>query len=247
MKKTILFAAVAALISTQAFATYIVVLKDGTKYTAKAKWTVVNGKARITLENGQTLTLNPADIDAAKSEQMTKLGLGQVSIIGQEQAPAPVQQQQSSLGSSVRLRPRGGFEAPAPAPTTAAPTTKAPNPATSAAPIADQVDARLKDKFERAYENIGIFEHKISGTNSTLRAELTADNEDKVFNALSATAFLIVRNGGLDDMKIDMVEVFMKTTNGGAAGRFQMSRVDAEAVNNKTITLQDYFVRKVIY
>ena len=247
MKKTIVFLAAAALVSTGAFAQYIVVLKDGTKYTAKTKWTVVNGKARITLENGQTLSLNPADIDAAKSEQMTKLGLGQVSIIGQEQASAgnTPRTQQPSLGSSVKLRPRGEF-ATSPAPAAATPSSVPTAPA-SAAPIADQVDARLKDKFERAYENIGIFEHKISGTNATLRAELTADSEDKVFNALSATAFLIVRNAGLDDVKIDMVEVFMKTTNGGAAGRFQMSRVDAEAVNGKTTTLQDYFVRKVIY
>jgi hypothetical protein len=246
MKKTILFVAAAALVTTQAFATYIVVLKDGTKYTAKTKWTMVAGKARVTLQNGQTLSLNLSDIDVAKSEEMTKLGFGQVSIIGQEQAtPANApRQQQPSLGSTVKLRPRGEFAAPAPPP---GPTTSTPSAPTSAAPLADQVDARLKDKFERAYENIGIFEHKITGTNSTLRAELTADNEDKVFNALSATAFLIVRNAGLDDMKIDMVEVFMKTTNGGAAGRFQMSRADAEAVNAKTTTLQDYFVKKVIY
>jgi hypothetical protein len=113
--------------------------------------------------------------------------------------------------------------------------------------VPDQLDGRLKDKFERAYENVGIYEHKLMGTNRNVRAELTADNEDKVFNALSATAFLVVRNAGVDGVQIDVVEVFLKTTTGGAAGRFQMSRADAEVINNKTMGLPEYFIRKVIY
>ncbi|MGZ8711092.1 MAG: hypothetical protein ACXW28_12795, partial [Thermoanaerobaculia bacterium] len=102
--------------------------------------------------------------------------------------------------------------------------------------------------FERAYENGGIYEHKLSGTNRSVRVELTADNEDKVFNAISATAFLVARNAGMTGgQQIDMVELFMKTTNGGAAGRFMINRTDADAINNKTMTLQEYFVRKVLY
>jgi hypothetical protein len=113
--------------------------------------------------------------------------------------------------------------------------------------LVDQVDSRVRNTFERAYENVGIFEHMLSGTNRNIRVELTADLEDKVFNAISATAFLIVRNAGMENTQIDMVELFMKTTNGGAAGRFQMNRADADSINSKAITLQDYFVRKVIY
>ena len=240
MSKTLGLFAAAVLLSGQAFAAYIVVLKDGTKYTARQKWTVANGKAQITLQNGQQLSLNLSEIDVAKSEEMTKMGLGQVNIISQgQELPAPAAPKpQPSLGSTIKLRPRPVFSEETPAPAIAA---------DAAAPVADQVDPRLKDKFERAFENVGIFERKMSGTNRTVRAELTVDSEDKVFNALSATAFLIVRNGGVDNVQIDMVEMFMKTTNGGAAGRFQMSRADAEAINAKSTTLQDYFVRKVIY
>ena len=36
MRKALTFAAAIALVSTQAFATYIVVLKDGTRYKAKS-------------------------------------------------------------------------------------------------------------------------------------------------------------------------------------------------------------------
>ncbi|HWW60571.1 MAG TPA: hypothetical protein VN181_04305, partial [Thermoanaerobaculia bacterium] len=82
---------------------------------------------------------------------------------------------------------------------------------------------------------------------ASMRAELTVDSEDKVFNAVTATSFLMVRNAGVTGAQIDMVELFMKMTNGGAAGRFQMTRADAQALNEKTLSVQDYFVRKVIY
>ena len=137
------------------------------------------------------------------------------------------------------------------APPTPSPTTPRSSPSGTApaepAAVPDQLDGGLKDRFERAYENVGIFEHKLTGTNRNVRVELTADSEDKVFNALSATAFLIVRNAGMDHAQIDMVELFMKTTTGGAAGRFQMNRANADQIHNKLVTLQDYFVRHVIY
>lgn len=245
MKKTFALFAFAALLCGQAFATYIVVLRDGTQYKAKAKWTISNGKALVTLESGTVIALNPNLIDAAKSEQVTKLGLGDVTVLGTEPAQQTAASKAGpSLGQLVRSARHSTTTptAPAPAPVTAAGTAPA-----SPAEVPDQLDGRLKDTFERGYENVGIFEHKLTGTNRNVRVELTADNEDKVFNAISATAFLILRNAGLENTQIEMVELFMKTTNGGAAGRFQMNRADADAISNKAISLPDYFVRKVIY
>jgi len=104
------------------------------------------------------------------------------------------------------------------------------------------------EKFDRAFDNVGIFEKKVTGTGAnSLRAELTVDTEQRVFNAISAASYLMVKNAGVDNANIQMVELFMKTTTGGAAGRFQMSRADAEALNARTISQEEYFVRKVIY
>jgi hypothetical protein len=104
------------------------------------------------------------------------------------------------------------------------------------------------DKFARAYENVGLFEQKITSPSpGVVRADLTADSEDKVFNAISATSFLIVRNAGVPGADIKEVELFMKTTVGGSAGRFQMTRDDAQALDSKQISQQDYFIRRVIY
>jgi hypothetical protein len=235
------------LLSLSLFADYMVVMKDGTRYKAKQKWTMVNGKALIQLKNGQTMQVDPNLIDVPKSERMTKLGVD-ANLIDlntantQAAQPAP---QQPSLGSQIRLRPRTNNGTPA-----AAPSQPATSPG-SVAPISTgggSLPTRVIENFDRAYENVGIFEKKLDSTGArSLRAELTVDTEERVFNAISATSFLMVKNAGVDGAQIDMVELFMKTTNGGSAGRFQMSRADADALEARTISQHDYFVRKVIY
>jgi uncharacterized cupredoxin-like copper-binding protein len=244
MKKVLTILAVATLCAAPAFATYIVVLKDGTKYAAKQKWTVVNGKAIVQLENGQSLQLDPNLIDVAKSEQMTKVGMANANILDLDaKLPKAQPKQQPSLGSQIKLRqrPEQGTTPAQPAPATTS----------TSAPISygtGTMSAQAIDKFQRAYENVGIFDYKVTGTSArSIRAELTVDTEDRVFHAISATAFLMVRNAGIEGTQIDMVELFMKTTNGGAAGRFQMTREDATALDNRTLLQQDYFIRKVIY
>lgn len=243
MKKSLLFASALLLVSSQAFATYIVILRNGTTYKAKSKWTVRDGKALVTLETGQTLQIDPALIDEAKSEAATRAGLGGAQAIARPDEPAPTstQQQEPALGSQFKLRRPPG---------NAAPSVLAPagSAATATAAAGSRLSTEVVDKFDRAYENVGLFEKKVESTGpATLRVELTADSEDKVFNAISATSFLMVRNAGVTGTQIDLVELFMKTTTGGSAGRFQMSRADAEALDGKKISQQEYYVRKVIY
>lgn len=240
MKKPLLIAALAVLIATQTFAaSYWVVMKGGMRYEAKAKWTVVNGKAVIALVNGNLLSVDPNAIDVAKSEEVTRLGGG--SLISAEQAPVVTTSKESTLGSSIRLRK---LPQAAGAPTPTASPTAAPTPIEPGTGLGMDVIG----KFERAFENVGIFEHKVvpDGPRS-LRADLTADTEDKVFNTLTATAFLMVHNAGIPGVQIDSVNLFMKTTTGGAAGRFHLTRDDAKTLEAKTMTPESYFVTKVLF
>lgn len=247
MKRALTLLVFATFLAVPAFAAgYIVVLKTGAQYQAKAKWTVVKGKAIILLANGQSLQLDPSLIDEARSEQATKRGLANSNVIDLDaNLPAAQQAQQPSLGAGIKLR-RGG---PPQTQQEQSITPKAMNPSTPAvATVNGSIGPDVLDKFERAYDNIGIFERKIVSTGGrSIRADMTVDTEDRVFNAISATAFLMVRNAGVQGVQIDVVELYMKTTANGAAGRFQMTRADAEALNSKTISQQDYFVRKVIY
>lgn len=244
MRKSLIVLAAALMFSVPAFATYFVMMKDGTQYRAKARPVVANGVASFQLESGQYLRIDASLIDFPKSDQSTKLGGGEV--IGVEQTHTTGSQpQQSSLGSAYKLRKVGGQDQAAPAPAGAA---SAPPPTTTAPVTGPVLSNEVLEKFDRAYENVGIFEHKVTGTGPhSLRAEVTADNEEKVFNAISATAFLVVRNAGVPGVQVDTVELYMRTTTGGAAGRFQMTRDDAQALDSKTLTREEYFVRKVLY
>jgi hypothetical protein len=226
------------LISSQAFATYYIVLKDGTQLRAKAKWTVANGKATVQMENGNMMQLDPNSIDVAKSEEVTRMGGGSILAVEQGQN-SQKSQQQSQLGAAFKLRKLPGQQTPGQTDTANTPPPIAP----TSGPL---VSSEVLSKFERAYENVGIFEHKLTATGArSLRAELTADSEEKVFNAISATSFLIVRLGA--GAQVDLVELFMKTTTGGSSGRFQMSRADANLLDGKAVTREEYFIRKVLY
>jgi hypothetical protein len=242
MKKILMLCAVLTLVSSQLFA-YWVVLKDGSRYETTGKPTISGNKATFTLKNGQTVQVTADAIDAAKSEEATRLGGG--TVLGVEQRPAPAAKAPSSLGSQIRLRRQQQAAAAANAGT--APVV-APPPA-----AASLLGGEVLDKFERAYENVGIFEHKMTATPGRgLRADLTTDSEDKVFNAISATAFLIVHNAGLSGVVIDEVHMFMKMTNGGTAGRFHMTRADAQALyvggtSPDKNRLQEYFIKKVLF
>lgn len=247
MKKSLVLSAAAALLAVQAFASgYWVVMRDGTRYQAKAKPAITGNRALITMQSGSTLVVDAAQIDQAKSEEVTRLGGGE--ILGIEQRPpgtAAAPTSTSNLGS-IRLRklPQAQLQtAAAPAANAIAPTT----------PTGGEVQADVIEKFTRAFESAGVFEHKINSISRTsIHCELTADSEDKVFNVLSAAAFLMVHNAGLPAAQLDMVEIFMKTTNGGSSGRFQMTKADAQALYAGGLApdrpkLQDYYIHKVIY
>jgi hypothetical protein len=246
MKKSFAVAAVTALFAANAFATYIVVLRTGSTYKAKARPVVQNGKTLIALESGQSLSLDASLVDFAKSDQMTNAGMGDTKVLAvQETAPAPTTPQRSTLGSAFHIRKNVGGNAPPVPEPAAAPT------AAIASPSGSGVSQEVIDKFQRAYENVGLFEYKVTPDGSgKIHVELTADSEDKVFNAISATAFLISKDAGVPGANIQMVELFMKTTMGGSSGRFQMTKADAvdlEAKATSPQVWQDYFVRKVIF
>jgi hypothetical protein len=248
MKKSLVLFAAATLFAAHAFASYWVVLKDGTHYQAKAKPTINGNRATIQMQSGSTLVVDASQIDQAKSEEVTRLGGGQ--ILGVEQPSAgtsSLSSPTSTLGSQIKLR-----KLPAQQPQAA--VTPLPANAIAATPSnGAEVPPGVIEKFTRAFESAGVFEHKINSISKTaIHCELTADSEDKVFNVLSAAAFLVVHNAGVPGAQLDMVEIFMKTTTGGSSGRFQMTQADAQALYAGGIgpdrpKLQDYFIRKVIY
>src|SRR5687768_10027942 len=95
---------VLALLASQAWATYIVVLKNGTRYRAKDRWTMSNGKAIVQLENGTTLQIEPNLIDIPASEQATRSGYGDAKVLTTPEGAQPTATPKPSLGEITRIR-----------------------------------------------------------------------------------------------------------------------------------------------
>jgi hypothetical protein len=228
-------------------AAYIVVLKNGTRYRARTKWTIQNGKATIPLENGTILQLDPALIDVAASETASKSGLGDAKLLavsGGPTTPAPsTQAAGSSLGQLSRTR--GNRATPGSA------SQASPAPAAAQPPVSQAASRRSEEfisKLQQAYENVGIFEYKVvAAEGNGVRAELVADSEDQVFKAISATAFVVANVSLADGVKVEPLELFMKTVRGGSAGRFQMTQAEATAIASKKKTWQSYYVERVLF
>ncbi|MGA7617602.1 MAG: hypothetical protein WBX15_20745 [Thermoanaerobaculia bacterium] len=248
MKKIAMFLLLAVMTAATSFASYIVILKDGTRYRATQKWTLSGGKALVKLEDGSVLQLDPKLIDVKKSEAMNQLGLGDVNVIAQEAPPAaeapasrPV-----GLGSIARIRKLPGATNEAPDSSTAGPASSNSTPVQGSGP--GYLGNDVTSKFVSAFENVGLFGAKITASAPyKLRIEIPADNEDQVFKAISATSYMMLRIPEATGQRIDMVELFMATISGGAAGRFQMSREDAQNIDVKKISLPDYFLQKVLF
>ncbi|HEY5610457.1 MAG TPA: hypothetical protein VIL97_04570 [Thermoanaerobaculia bacterium] len=246
MKKIALVTALLMLIALPSFAVYVVVMRDGTRYKATEKWTVTGGKAIIKLENGSVIQVDPKEIDVAKTDETNRLGLGDARLINtaQSQTPTTSNARKESAFGGVKLR-----DLP---PSPSAKQTTAPGPAAPQPnkPADDgTVPANIVSKFEKAYENVGLFGARLTSNGSRiLHVELAADNEDQVFKAISATSFVLANLAQISNgSSIDMVELYMATMRAGAAGRFHMTPEDAATITNKQMTWQQYYVTKVLF
>lgn len=234
--RNILMIVIATFLTASALAAeYTIVLRDGTTYRATEKWKVVDGQALITLEGGTQIRLDPRMIDVERTEQTNRLGLGDARLIKVEEAKTPTQPKQRSLGSITTLR-RDNRDTP---------SNDSPQSSvqTAPSPSAAGVSKETISKFRRAYDNVGLFGATVEPIrDDALRISLTTNNEDEVFKAISATAFML---SNLE--AIEQVQLLMATLNGGSAGKFEMSRGDAKALTGKHINWQSYYVQKVLY
>lgn len=240
-KKSALAFLLFALVATNSFAVYVVVLKDGTRYRARDRWTIVSGKAMIVLESGTTLQIDPSMIDGAATQSANASQYGDARVLAT--GPAPTQKApEPSLGS---LRTRGldlKNENKANTGVTGSGGTIRETPGSG------RLGADVVSRFEAAYENMALYQRRVSPNGATsLRVEIVTDNEDQVFKAISATSYVMAKLPGVTGSRVDSVELVMTTLRGGSAGRFQMTLPDAQAIESKKLSWSQYYVSKVLF
>jgi len=234
----------ALLIVAPALLAYVVKLKDGSLVFARTPYSVKGKNAIITLENGTVTQIDLDKIDVAGTEKYNKENFGNVIAIEapQEkvfQAPTPVPQSRGGLESLVRQRrDRLGI------PTPGAPLANARSTGT-APETSGSVDPVLQASFSRIFEETGITQFRLANSRGKTRLLATANSEQAVFSALSAAARAIAE--AADRGRPASVEIVLTAASGERAGTFEMTPAQAKLLRDRNLTVQEYFVKNVVF
>jgi hypothetical protein len=228
-----------ALSASAAFA-YNIKLKDGSIIFARSRYEVKGTKAIITLQNGTITQIDFSTIDVEGTEQYNKDNPGNVIALIEGQPreinvpvlkPAPT----VSLQDVIRQR-KTRLNAP---PAKTAEGSEA-GTGTSWQPVEPSIEAA----FRKVLDGAAITQYRLTAYRGKLRLLATANSEEAVFNMLSAAARSLA---DLQDKgKPSVVDILLTTSAGEPAGSFEMSSEQARQLVNGSVSVADYFVKKVI-
>jgi hypothetical protein len=227
---------------------YVVVLKNGHKIRCKEPMQIEGDLALITLVTG-TMSSYPIDqVDLIETERYNQQGLGdaveieELAVYG-DALPTPTPR--ASLGRFVTL---DSMERNPELKTTVAPTaTPTPGIRLQTYPYHDE---RVTRAFEKVFndEKLYLF-HTSGGTRSdAFFVQAVTDSEDQVFHALQVVcrAFYLIRKAD-PEIAPKLVELQMVQTSRKAAGTFRITPEDAEQLLDGSISVQNFYIRNVIF
>ncbi|MEP6471287.1 MAG: hypothetical protein ABJC28_04665 [Acidobacteriota bacterium] len=223
---------------------YVVKLKDGTLVFARAPYTVKGTQAIITLENGNVTQIAMDKVDVPGTIQYNKENFGNVVAIEApeekpKQLPTAPPRSNNPLGDLIKQRgTRMGLPTPGPA---------APAAAAGAAAKSDEAaaDPVYQSAFTQVFQGAEISQFRVASARGKTRILVTADSEQAVFSTLSAAARAL--RDAFARGRSASVEIVLTTSSGEPAGTFDMSPAQAKLLVDKNLTVQEYFVKNVIF
>jgi len=236
-------ALLALLLAAPSLFAYVVKLKDGSLVFARLPYVVKGTRAIITLENG-TVTQIPIDkVDVPGTDKYNRENFGNVIAIDtpQEkvfQLPTPVPQSKGALQDLIRQK-RGGLGLPTPGPAAAG------SGAGARSDSAQSIDPVLQSTVAHIFEGTGITQYRLTSTRGKTKLMATASTEQAVFNTLSAAARAITEAAARGWSS--PLEIVLATSSGEPAGNFQMTPLQAKLLVDRGMTIQEYFVKNVVF
>jgi hypothetical protein len=228
-----------ALSASAAFA-YNIKLKDGSIIFARFRYEVKGTKAIITLQNGTVTQIDLSTIDIEGTEQYNKDNPGNVIAIIEAQpkeinAPVPRRVPTVSLQDVIRQR-KTRLNAP--------PEKTAQGSEDGAGSSWQPVEPSVEATFRKVLDGAAITQYRIAAYRGKLRLLATANSEEAVFSMLSAAARALTDL--LEKGKPSTVDIQLTTSAGEPAGSFEMSSEQARQLVTGSVSVADYFVKKVI-
>ena len=232
------------LLASSAFA-YVVKLKDGTLVFARAPYTVKGTQAIITLENGNVTQIALDKVDVPGTVKYNKENFGNVVAIDApeekpKQLPTAPPRSNNPLGDLIKQRgTRMGLPTPGPRASASASASAGSGKTAEAA-----VDPVYQTVFTQVFEGAEISQFRVTNARGRTRVLATADSEQAVFSTLSLSARAM--RDAFARGRSEPVEIFLTTLSGESAGSFEMTPEQAKSLVDRSLTVQEYFVRNVI-
>ncbi len=227
---------------------YVVILKNGYKIRCKEPMVVQGDNALITLVTGTMASYPLAQIDIIETERYNQQGLGdaveieELSVVT-DVLPTPTPK--GPLGNFVTLDSmQRNPELTANLPPTPTPT---PGIRLQTYPYHDE---RVTRAFEKVFADEKLYLYHTSGGTKQgfFYVQAVTDSEAQVFHALETVcrAFYLIRAAD-PTIAPEAVELQMVQTSRKAAGTFRITPADAESLLNGSTSVQNFYIRNVIF
>lgn len=241
----LLVTVVALLAASWASATYVIVLKSGSRVIGREKYQVKGSSAVIQLKNGALTSIPLAQIDLPKTEKVNAERLGDAVSLDWVDAengipPTPTPTPSVATLGKIRpevARPEGDASRPTPTPGIMFRDSKFK-------------DAQVEKLFQEGMESYHLYLYRTSaGTQpGFFFIEVSVNGQPDVLKALQAitmTYHLLAQNS--PERSPAQVEVQMINESGKEAGLFRVTALDAADLATGKVTAEDFFLKRVIF
>jgi hypothetical protein len=227
---------------------YVVILKNGHKIRCREPMELVGDNAHMTLVTGVLASYPVSQVDIIETQRYNQQGLGdavEIEALSFAGTPVPTATPRISLGKYVSL---DAMEKNPELGTVLVPTyTPTPGIRLHTYPYHDE---RVTRAFEKVFADEKLYlYHTSAGTNQEyFFVQAVTDSEEEVFHALETVcqAYYLIRKAD-ETIAPDAVELQMIQTSRKPAGTFRITPDLATELVNKTVTIQQFYIRHVIF
>lgn len=223
----------------------IIYLKSGSTVETREAYEVDGDEAVLVLTNGAVTRIPLADIDVERTAAANRPGFSGARVLESTGETRPVPRPEPQAPRETRTLSEVAAERDLRARRRNQPseTREDVNPAAVRLPLADAgVRSYLGAYFATQEFRPELFEGASPGA-AVVR--LTTDSEAAVFRGLVTTALALLESGERLDQPLSVLELEMRSSDGGQAGDFRITYDRAEALRSRQISPQEFYVRYV--
>lgn len=239
-----MIALVLLMVAAWADATYIVVLRNGSRVVARDRYQLKGNNVIVTLRNGTLTSIPLAHVDLEATERFNERNLGDATPLDWVDAATPIPSPTptpsvAGLGRIIPGLARPENDAARPTPT----------PGISLRDV-EYPDKQVERTFEEGLERYHLYLYRTSqGTQPRyLFIEVRVNGQAEVVKTLQAvTSTYHVLVESAPDRAPERVELQMLNESGKEAGLFRLAPEDAAELATARMTAEEFFIRKVIF